>query len=355
MINWLTCINFGLYWGRFFIFVFFIIMESKFVKKFAKPRLVVCKKNLKSYGFCLGARKFSNGSFALLNGDGIVLYDSFGRLMENHLSDVYVFANGAVLKRVSVSPADKFCWCLEIPGIQIPAMQAEVLGDAFVALKFAARRWKVLHFTEKQPQNQIFSQFDVDDVKIFNGGNVDSVVFALTCDGKTELQLFWVNTGKVIKRVDYGKYFSPLPCGCFELSDNELHPVVNEPDLFFAEDVSGGMVKVFDARLRLKHEAVSGVAMFANGFYLCKIDGRWMLYSPDGRLLYSDIQNLHACDAGLVSSSLLFGDTIIGKHAVIRQVVNGWLHVSVNGTGFFCLPDGTKVSADDGTVIPFLI
>ncbi len=337
------------------MFMFVMIMESKFVKKFAKPRLVVCKKNLRTYGVCLGAQKFSNGSFALLNEDGVVLYDNAGRLAEKHLNDVYVFLNGSVLKQIPVSSADKFCWRLEISGMTMPAMQAEVLGDDFVALQSETKRWQVIHFAKNQFQNQTFACFDVDEVKIFNGKDAAGVVFALTCDGKTELQLKAAETGETVKRVDYGKYFAPLPGGWFLLSDNKWRPVVNEPDLFLAEDVSGGVANVYDADLQLKQEAVSGVAMFANGFYLCKTKDRWLLYSPEGTLLYSDVRSLRSCDTGQVSSSLLFGDTVVGGHVVVRQVSNGWLHVSVNATGFFCLPDGTKISADDGTSIPFLV
>lgn len=74
-------------------------MEPKFVTGFLTPRVVVRGENQESYGVCFGARRFDDGSFALLGENGVTLYDRSGHKADDFLDDVFVFKNGFVLKK----------------------------------------------------------------------------------------------------------------------------------------------------------------------------------------------------------------------------------------------------------------
>lgn len=69
-------------------------MEPKFVTGFLTPRVVVRGESQESYGVCFGARRFDDGSFALLGENGVTLYDRSGHKADDFLDDVFV------LKRV---------------------------------------------------------------------------------------------------------------------------------------------------------------------------------------------------------------------------------------------------------------
>ena len=78
-------------------------MEPKFVTGFLTPRVVVRGENQESYGVCFGARRFDDGSFALLGENGVTLYDHSGHKADDFLDDVFVFKNGFVLKKKRIS------------------------------------------------------------------------------------------------------------------------------------------------------------------------------------------------------------------------------------------------------------
>lgn len=74
-------------------------MEPKFVTGFLTPRVVVRGENQESYGVCFGARRFDDGSFALLGENGVTLYDHSGHKADDFLDDVFVFKTGLFSKK----------------------------------------------------------------------------------------------------------------------------------------------------------------------------------------------------------------------------------------------------------------
>lgn len=55
--------------------------------------------NQESYGVCFGARRFDDGSFALLGENGVTLYDHSGHKADDFLDDVFVFKTGLFSKK----------------------------------------------------------------------------------------------------------------------------------------------------------------------------------------------------------------------------------------------------------------
>ena len=72
-------------------------MEPKFVTGFLTPRVVVRGESQESYGVCFGARRFDDGSFALLGENGVTLYDHTGNKEDDFLDEDFVFKNEFVV------------------------------------------------------------------------------------------------------------------------------------------------------------------------------------------------------------------------------------------------------------------
>ena len=116
-------------------------MEPKFVTGFLTPRVVVRGESQESYGVCFGARRFDDGSFALLGENGVTLYDHSGHKADDFLDDVFVFKNGFVLKKKRKGQN----WTFETPQgtVIATADKAEIAGSSWLALRVQGQEWNV--------------------------------------------------------------------------------------------------------------------------------------------------------------------------------------------------------------------
>ena len=135
-------------------------MEPKFVTGFLTPRVVVRGESQESYGVCFGARRFDDGSFALLGENGVTLYDRSGHKADDFLDDVFVFKNGFVLKKKRKGQN----WTFETPQgtVIATADKAEIAGSSWLALRVQGQEWNVYQVLglcfERQISVRLFSK-----------------------------------------------------------------------------------------------------------------------------------------------------------------------------------------------------
>lgn len=334
-------------------------MNTKFVTRFDVPQQVVFAREMKNYGVCRGARRFDDNSFALLKEDGVELYDNEGNLKEKGLLDVYVFKNGGVLKQKMFSARKEAFWQLDVPGWEksgCQSLQAEVPSDGdYVALQAPAGKWTVYRLNDKKASCPVesYASFEADGVKIYD--RIHYVIFALTRQGKSRLIRTKARNGKTVMTTADAAYQTVLPNGGFVLAKEELHPTVYKNSFLLLESASGITFRLYDKSLCRMIGAVSGAAVFNNGMYLLKKGKSWRLYAMNGKLLYTDIYNLHLYETDQNVPCVLFGEAPSGKHIVIRVINNCWLHLSCGGEGVFLLPNGRKIAAENGTNMPFFV
>lgn len=150
--------------------------------------------NQESYGVCFGARRFDDGSFALLGENGVTLYDHSGHKADDFLDDVFVFKNGFVLKKKRKGQN----WTFETPQgtVIATADKAEIAGSSWLALRVQGQEWNVYQILglcfERQisvslfsKRWQIFAKVCTEDLKIYQGSGTGSLVFALSDGGDT--------------------------------------------------------------------------------------------------------------------------------------------------------------------------
>lgn len=339
-------------------------MEPKFVTGFLTPRVVVRGENQESYGVCFGARRFDDGSFALLGENGVTLYDRSGHKADDFLDDVFVFKNGFVLKKKRKGQN----WTFETPQgtVIATADKAEIAGSSWLALRVQGQEWNVYQVLglcfERQisvslfPRRwQVFAKVCTEDLKIYQGSGTGSLVFALSDGDMSVLQhrgaVFGNITAELTRR---GRYLY-LPNGGFVLSDAAFRPVWHKSGCLWVKRLSGGEIDLYDERLQLCDEGLSDIIMFKNGMSFRQFGTEWKLVAADGTILETNVFDLQLYETEQDVPCILFGSSERNEHIIVRFFENGWLHFSRSGIGSFLTPEGNRIEAPNGTCVPFVV
>ncbi len=328
-------------------------METKFVKSFLEPHEVICRDRLVNYGFCFGARKFHNGSFALRLLDGVTLYDAHGYQLEVLLDDVFVFKNGYRLQK-SVSSE---LWSLLQPDGQIvlTGEKVDVCDEHLLAVRTAEREWRLYQFSENDAKLLFLTECFADNLRLFkNHGNDYFVVAFMEPDGVI-LQLRHETLGVVSTELPMVRSCFPLFDGRFIVSDAHLSIKEHDAGCILVEVALGEQMALYDDKLQLQAQNVLGLALFRNDMYLLNENDEWKLFSAKGKVLRDKIYHLTIYDAQNLKQCLLFAGTENDERVVIRLKDNGWLHVTYGKELRFWTPDGDSVVAEDGCNDPILI
>lgn len=339
-------------------------MEPKFVTGFLTPRVVVRGESLESYGVCFGARRFDDGSFALLEENGVTLYDRSGHKTDGFLDDVFVFKNGFVLKKKRKGQN----WTFETPQGTVIAMadKAEIAGGNWLALRVQGQEWNVYRVLglcfERQisvslfsKRWQVFARLCTEDLKIYQGSGTGSLVFALSDGDMSVLQRRDAVFGNIKAELTRRGRYLCLPNGGFALSDAVFRPVWHKSDCLWTKRFSGGEIDLYDERLQLCGEGLSDIIMFKNGMSFRQFGTEWKLVAADGTILETNVFDLQLYEAEQDIPCILFGSSERNEHIIVRFFENGWLHFSRSGNGSFLTPEGKRIEAPNGTCVPFVV
>lgn len=327
-------------------------MDTKFVKNFVSPREVICCVRLCNYGFCWGARKFENGSFALRFAEGVDLYDALGQKLETQIEDVFVFKNGYRLQKQTTSSG----WCLlrSDGEIILRGEKVEVCDDSLFALKISEQEWGIYQFSNVDGAMQLLTKCNAECVKLFRKkSNVDFVT-ALMEQGSVVLQLRHGISGVVLLELSKFDFFFPLFDGRFAVSKKQLHVNQHAAGCLFIEAIGGSGFDLYDDKLKLSVAEVMGITILENGMYLMNEQNEWKFFSANGKLLRDGIYHLSIYDAPDLKQCILFARTEDDGRVVFRLKDNGWVHVTYGDELRFWTPDGRSVEAEDGCNEPIL-
>lgn len=328
-------------------------MNTKFVKNFSFPQEVISKTSLCNFGFCWGARKFENGSFALRRIDGVTLYNSQGHKLEVCLDDVFVFKNGYRLQKLSSSSL----WALMQPdGSEVlTGERVEVCDERLFAVKITEREWRLYQFSDDDKGTLIFlTQCYADDLRIFRNSGNDYFIVAFMEPEGVILQLRHEMLGVVSVELPIVRSVIPLFDGRFAVSDKELKVSEHQAGCLFVETSDKACMTLYDDKLQLDTQDISGFAIFHNGMYLLCQNDEWRLFSAQRKLLKDKIYHLTIYDAQNLEQCILFACTEKDERVVIRLKENGWLHVTYGKELKFWTPDGQSIAAEDGCHEPIL-
>lgn len=327
-------------------------MDTKFVTNFVSPREVICCAQLHNYGFCWGARKFENGSFALRFAEGVDLYDAWGQKLETRIEDVFVFKNGYRLQKQNAS-SDWFL--LRSDGeIILKGEKVEVCDNALFALKISEREWGIYQFSNVDDTMQLLTKCNAEDVKLFRKkGNADFVTALVEHDGVV-LQLRHGISGVVLLELSQFDFFFPLFDGRFAVAKKQLHVNQHAAGCLFIEATDASGFDLYDDKLKLSVAEVKGITILENGMCLMNEKNEWKFFSANGKLLRDGIYHLSIYDAPDLKQSILFARTEDDGRVVFRLKRNGWVHVTYGDELRFWTPDGQSVDAEDGCNEPIL-
>ena len=325
-------------------------MDAKFVKNFLFPREVICAERLVNYGFCQAARKFKNGSFALLATNTIDLYDLDGRKIETSLEDVFVFQNGYRLQKKFALPF----WFLLYPNgnVVFKAEKVEVCDDRLFALKAEGDRWNVYQFSVDDGALQFLMECHADVVKLFRCKDSDDFVAVLQVGDNYLLQLRHGCHAALCSELNVFRSFVPLWNGQFAVSQMNMRVKQFGEACLLIEAMRGGGFDLYDDRLKCCTENAAGLVLWANDMFLIHEKSEWKFFSADGKLLRDKIYHLTIYDAPDLKQCILFARTENDERVVIRLKNNGWLHVTYGDEFKFWTPDGKSVDAQEGCYEP---
>lgn len=328
-------------------------MDTKFVKNFLFPREVICADRLVNYGFCQAARKFKNGSFALLKENTIDLFDAYGRNIETSLEDVFVFQNGYRLQKKSALP---FWQLLSLDGkVVFKAGKVEVCDDRLFALRTEGDRWNVYQFSVDDWTLQFLMECHADVVKLFRCKESDDFVAVLQVGDNYLLQIRNEVNAILCSETDAFRSFVPLWNGQFAVSQTDIRLKQYGETCLLIEAMRGGGFDLYDDRLKCYAENVAGLVVWANDMFLINEKNEWKFFSADGKLLHDKIYHLSIYDAPDIKQCILFARTENDERVVIRLKNNGWLHVTYGNEFKFWTPDGRCVEAQEGCYEPFWV
>ncbi len=324
-------------------------METRFVKPFAAPQMVVRQQTGESLGVFDGARAFGTGYYALLK-DGIVkLYDYRKQQIYGDLEDAWVTPNGYHLIREKGSAK----WKLFLsPGkCRAEGDRAVVFaanGTALVFLKQSGvPEWRYFDVSKHSvaPKANCISADEIDVRQQRN-----KLYFILTSGEKNVLQYRTMFTLKLEGELSDVPYYAFLPDGSIAVAEKPLS-CIEGPEFLHVTPSEGSVMTVYTGlKFRFRSD---GIVMTSSGVYLQRCGEEWSLFAG-GRLVKDGIFNVVSYGTFMSCGRDTVGRTADGRPVVLQACSPEDVMLDYAGEIFHILKGKKVICAGMGKGIVFI-
>lgn len=318
-------------------------METRFVKAFASPQMVVKCQPQQVIGVFDGARKFDNGTYAVLK-DGVVtlyrtVYYSQDEVILSDLEDIFVTPNGYIL----LKRKDEDDW-------QLWDRNKEILATGEKACVFQEGHWCLVFLKQKGKSEWIF--FDVNknsilplmkkieadelDVRYDNFSAISGrLMFIVTLNGKTILHKMDTLYLKPAKSLEV-PFYACLPDGKIVVAD-ALPGAFGGRRVIQIMPQKGGVLSVYSKDFDFCY-CTDGIAMVGTSAVLRLCDSKWSLFV--GKKLVKDgILDLEMYAGVMAYAVAAVGRTADGKPVKISSYAPGKVVLNYGDERFFIFDD----------------
>lgn len=333
-------------------------METKFVKPFSSPQLVIRKRTLEELGVYDGVRVFENGYYATLKDGEVKLYDYWNRQLyqDSVLEDAWVAPNGyRLIKRkgeemwmLYSSNGNKFFASGE---------QAVVFNQGCYALVFLKQKGKaewlfydvcknsVLPSVRKVIADEIEVRYDI------TAFGTTRLMFILTSGGKATLQPINPLYLKPSWQIPNVAFYEFLPDGSIVTSERALTREEGR-DVVKVMPQACVTMQIYSADLKSCYSA-DGIVMFSSGMFFRCHGAEWFAFAGK-YLIARGIYDLKLY-AGVMAYNIGVEGTTSGiKPVKARECAMGKVLLEYGSERYFIF-GGTMVARANGASDVFLV
>lgn len=264
-------------------------METRFVKPFSAPQLVVRRQTGAHLGVYDGARVFENGYYATLKNGEVQLFDNYGQQLykDSVLEDVWIAPNGYRL----IKRKDAELW-------ELFRSNGKCCGVGERAAVFCHERLSLIFLKQKDVSVWRFYNVEKSSVqaleRMVNADDVDvrfenQLLFILTLGGKHIMQYINLLYMKPEHEIGNVPYYELLPDGSVVVSKYPIQRYDGRFCVQIMPHVCADM-QIYSPDLK-SHFGVDGLVMFSSGLSLRKHGAEWRAFIGR-RLIKRDIYDL---------------------------------------------------------------
>lgn len=326
-------------------------METRFVKPFVAPQMVVRRHTKECLGVFDGARGFDKANYALLK-DGVVeLYNYRHQQLYGNLEDVWIAPNYLFLIREKGSAK----WKLISYGTRkcyAEGERAAVFCKGSTALVFL-----------KQMRSNEWCYFDVShhhywpEAHCISADEIDvweqrgNLYFILTSGEKTVLQYRSRFTLELLEEFPDVSSYACLPDGSIAVAEE---PMTSIDGLEFrhVKPTEGHVMSIFSDDLDFRFHA-DEIVMTSSGAYLQKCGEEWSLFA--GKFwVKGGIFDVESYAMYMSYGRDTVGRTADGKPVVLIARSSKEVLLDYGGERFYLLNGGKVIHAEDGGNVFFI-